>query len=532
MREQNNCKYNRIGNAGGPLKWGGWVKEFDEARVPIKASYGTRLHNAGYWDTSNVGGGMNWTTKPEIKDDYKTISNWEGAAAFGVITTSNKVKANNAIEFTTSNFYGMSAAGGNPPFGPFTVQHQEKTWGVGNLTDSYKQEHIIDLSVRIYHGHDSSSTVYDPRYFAVHHFNPGVESIVDNTRLSLQENFTTLKGADANILNSVKYNYLQASGVDVKVPSRYKHFIEETSVSDSSFTFHENDGLYTPVQLPTGAFVFSDVTFKDSVLPPIMSEKYWDVDMNRTGKLLPYRYEFLTMTIPADIGDVVPTVSEQDNGSSTVFSFRNKLIVKNYGLGYKMGDTVGISTLGVRLIAYEVSDDGSILILKALDNGENLPLSFCMKSTATIESLPRNPAFKVTTLLSSAGKDFDAYFVCAQVRAKTKCDPKPFLIKQGGNEIVRIAANFAGPTHSTQGGSTDAEAESYIDKPGGAKFDLNVGNVKSPDSTYDIFFHFHNDITMTWLACGNTAAGQPHGDSFNPTESEEQHVTIESIKLT
>ena len=528
IREQNNCSYNRIGAAGGALKWGGWVKDLDEAGVPIKASYGTRLHNAGYWNT-NAGGGMNWTTKLPTDGVYAKKSNWEGAAAFGVITTSNKVKANNAIEFTTSNFYGMSAAGGTPPFGPFTVQDQEKTWGVSNFTNSYKQEHIIDLSVRIYHGHDSSSTVYDPRYFAVHHFNPGVEFLGNDERPTEQVVFTDLIDSNNNILPSVTYDYQQASGVDVKFPSRYAQ------------EFHTEDGSpYNAVTLENGTFVFSDgtrATGSNVLSAKIMSSQYWNVETKRTGKLLPYRYGFLTMTIPADVGDPLNNaydmISEQENLELYVSALKDRLIVKNFGTGYNVGDTVGINALNIVLKVTDINAANSAITnLEVVNNGENLPLSFCMPSTSTIKDLGTNLPFKVTTLLSSAGKGFDAYFVCAQVRRKIKCDPKPFLIKQGGNEIVRIAANFAGPTHSTQGGSTDAEAESYINKPGGAKFDLNVGNVKSPDSTYDIFFHFHNDITMTWLACGNTSTGQPHGDVFNPTESEEQHVTIESIKLT
>jgi hypothetical protein len=545
MREQSNCSSNRIGEAaGGALKWGGWVKVSDDAGVPIKTKYGKRLHKAGYWNTSN-GGGMNWTTKPDMADAYKTISDWDGAAAFGVITTSNKVKANNKIEFTTSNFYGMSAAGGTPPtINSFTQltnsssQDQEKTWGVGNFTDSYKQEHIIDLSVRIYQGHDSSSTVYDPRYFAVHHFNPGVESIVNDTRLSLQENFGTLRDSNGSVLSIVKYNYQQASGVDVKVPSRYQKFTTETSgVQPDPTLFHENNKEYIPVQLPTGAFVFSDLTFTgNEVSPKIMPQKNWDVDKRRTGKLLPYKYEVLTLTIPANIKDEMPIIFKAGNGDLTVFEVKDKLIVTNRGINYQLGDIVGILELNIFLKVKKITAGGLIETLEVLDNGENLTLAFCMETSKTIKESNPDPKYKVTTLLrtgGSLGKDFEAYFVCAQVRAKAKCDPKPFLIKDTSrNEIVRIAANFAGPTHSTQDTSVRAEAESYINKPGGATFDLSVGNVKSADSTYDIFFHFHNDITMTWLACGNFSTGQPHGDTFNPTESEEQHVTIESIKLT
>ena len=104
-------------------------------------------------------------------------------------------------------------------------------------------------------------------------------------------------------------------------------------------------------------------------------------------------------------------------------------------------------------------------------------------------------------------------------------------MKKGGSEIVRIAANKAGPTHKDTGLSSLAESESYIKESSDVEFTLDP-LLKSKDSTYDIFFHFHNDITMTWLACGSSANGKPHGDLYNPTESIEQHITIESINLT
>jgi hypothetical protein len=556
-REQHNCSANRVVyEVGGPLKWGGWVPN---PSISPKPSYGGRLHEAGYWNTSSVGGGMNWTTKLTGAYEKSPQSNWEGAAAFGVITTSNKVKANESIKFTTQNLYGMSAAAGPAPrstsfgdvLGIVLAQDQTKTWGVGNLVDSYKQAHIIDLSVRIYQGHDSSSTVYDPRYFAVHHFNPGVEfldgvyrggaagsiqvndlGLVDprNIRNLLQEDFKNLKDSDGNILNSVKYNYQQASGVDIKIPSRYKDV-------------HTEGSTCQPVTLNDETYIFSDATSEGAMKnPPIMLETYWNVDPRRTGKLLPYRYEMLTLTIPADIGGYFSTsnnsmILKSQAALDRVLERKHCLIVEKSGTDYKKGDIVGISALNILLRVEEVHTDGGITKLKVINNGENLPLSFCMPNSKQIGSL--TPQHKVTTIAliaGSTGKDFDAYFVCSQVRKKIKCDPKPLIVKQNGSygdEIVRIAANKAGPTHKDTGGTAEAESESYIDEPYDVSFTLDDA-VKSADSTYDIFFHFHNDITMTWLACGAVQGenGQPHGDSNNPTESIEQHITIESISLT
>jgi hypothetical protein len=346
----------------------------------------------------------------------------------------------------------------------------------------------------------------------------------------LQEDFKNLKGTNDATLSSVKYNYQQASGVDVKVASRYAKNI------------HTEGVVYSPETLTFLDFVFSDATLAianvvdatvQDLEPPIMSEKYWNVETKRTGKLLPYLYEVPTMTIPADPGNVISTRDKQDILDEPAMKHTTTLVVESRGTGYLTGDIVGIKELNILLRV--TSTGGQVTSVVVLDNGENLPLSFCMPSkngstSSTIRTLL--PNFKVTTLVSSAGKGFEAYFVCSQVRMKTKCDPKPFIIKQNGsNEIVRIAANKAGPTHDTSTTTAIAEGASYVSETAEVEFKLDDPSVKSKDSTYDIFFHFHNDITMTWLACGHNSAGQPHGDKNNATESTEQHITIESINL-
>jgi hypothetical protein len=250
------------------------------------------------------------------------------------------------------------------------------------------------------------------------------------------------------------------------------------------------------------------------------------------------------MTIPIDTSLAYVLISnESTNLDQTALSLRDRLIVKNFGLGYKKGDIVGITELDILLeVVTTDPSNGEITGLKVKNAGENLPSSFGMplKSNgdfSLIEDLKGlTPKYKVKTIAliaGSTGKDFDAYFVCAMLKEKIKCDPKPFLIKKDGAEIVRIAVDESGPSVSTPSFTKDAEGASYVNKTKEVIFNLDgIDNIKSADSTYDIFFHFHNDITMTWLACGSSANGKPHGDFYNPTESIEQHITIESISLT
>lgn len=529
-RERNNTIANIAGHETGNLlevlKWGIWTSG--------KPFY-NRLHRFNYWDTDYGRGALAWVNIPPISDNAYVIdenANWNGAGAFGVITTSNKVRANSRIEFTTKNLYGMSPAA-HGRFSLAGYDYQDRTWGVGNFIESYKQENIADLSVRIYQGHPEHLTLYDPRYFAVHHFNEGVAFLNDkyygnqtipvNTlgqqytmvRNALKEPFKTLRNQNGVLLTNVNYIYPQASGVDVKVPSRY------------AVQFHEENNDYKPQALSIGDKLFVDAT-QDSngnLLPPLMSEKYWQVNTKRTGKLLPYKYTIPTFSIPQNFTTLV---TEESVKGQTVLDNADKLIVKSYGKNHKKGDAIGILDYGVILVVdndqLAENDPFTLSIERA---GSGIPLDFVRSTTDKIGDF--SSKFTLQTL-TGQGEGFEAYFVCSQLINTITCDPKPFLIKRDGNEINRIAANVSGPRNATTGYNAAAEGESYVADTETTAFDIPT-ILRSEDSTYDVFFHFHNDISMTWLSCGSIDRGLPFGDFNNVTESTEQYISIEGINL-
>lgn len=556
LRESGNC-YNNLagyengkGSAAGPLKWGGWTR--------FKPGY-TRLHRKRYWDASI--GAMRWTATFTSGDPYSIdpASNWNGAGAFGVITTSNKVKTNTKIEFVTKNLYGMSAAAGDVPSNalgeflglPARQRPQDQTWGVGNFIESYRQENIADLSVRIYQGHPTNLTLYDPRYFAVHHFNPGVELLYDKyygtgtipvnelgqgkprPRNYSSIEFRNIRGNNGVILDKVKYAYPQPTGVDIKVPSRYVHHLNYTF--GDSHVDNSNGQHYLPVALSVGTNVFSDGTQENGQLKPqLLPEDYWDVDTVRTGKLLPFQYYQRTLSSPAGgLGSDVDFVIEDNAKSGRVIDYPDKLIVKNFGTNYASGDTIGLSDYNLIFKVTQVDQTSrAITKLEVVYPGSGLPTNLTQPTGDIIGNFA--PRFNLSTITSAEGTGFNAYFVCTKVKALLNCDPKPYLIKSNGStgqEIVRIAAPDSGPSHPTQGPSEVAEGGSYVDKTTNVEFSIDSA-VKSKDSTYDVFFHFHNDISMTWLACGSPLSNQPHGDRNNISESTEQHITIERINLT
>ena len=556
-REFKNAKYNfagyERGNAypQGPLKWGAWTLH--------KPTY-ARLHEYNYWEQNIEGGGMFFTKEFVSNDPYKLTQqegatggeNWKGAGAFGIIGTNLKVFANTSIEFTTKSLYGMGAAAA----GNFTIQggnqEQNKTWGVSNFVESYKQENIIDLSVRIYQGHPADQTLYDPRYFAVHHFNPGVDFAFDVykgtgvipvnelgqgrpiPRNYLSVDFKDKRDNNGDLLTTVTYVYPEASGADIRIPSRWAKHIDST-VGDNADYQHAEGGTYQPVELTSYSRVFKDATaegFASTPSPPLMDEQYWLVDTKRNGKLLPYRYYAKTLGIPisnliSDDPTTVNMVAEEDVEGQPAWGHAQSLIVTNYGTGFSVDDAVGIFENDIILRVTATGEAGSVAGLSVERFGSGIPVNKTASSGDLIGSF--NPNFIISPIVG-AGEGFNGYFVSAGLQNSIQYDDKPFLIKRNGEEINRIAANEPGPKHLSTGFSSAAEPLAFIDDTATVQYTL-PDLLKSDDGSYDIFFHFHNDITMTWFACGSNLNNTPWGDRSNVAESNEQYISIEGINL-
>lgn len=539
IREFENTKNNIAGfesdiaKTGDPLKFGAWV--------PNKESY-SRLHDYDYWNIDH--GGFKWTATEYVNQRSFSNSNWRGAGAFGIITTSQKVTANTTIEFTTSNRYGMGAAAWPNRNIVAGSDGQERSWGASNFSDSYKQRNIIDLSVRIYQGHPEHLTVYDPRYFAVHHFNEGVDFLLDQYQMRgagtipvndlsavnsnfndykprnyLQEVFTSLRNSNGSYLQNVTYVYPEASGADYRVPSRWEEHTDFTAGN-----IHTENGIYHPVSIPIGLHVMRNATrdpYNNNLLPPPMDEKYWVVDTRRNGKLLPYKYHRTTLGVP------FKGIKYESNIPDTpAFNHTGALIIKNGGAGFNLNDTIGILEYNVIFKVTSVNN-GSIDSVDLINRGRDIPVSSLPNSGDLIGSF--TPKLQLRTLTGN-GTNFNGYFVAAEVYQYIECDPKPFLIKRNGNEINRIAADEPGPSHPTIGSSASAEPAAFVEKAEVTTYTIPE-ILKSTDNTYDIFFHFHNDISFTWLACGSTNDGKPHGSAYNITECAEQHITLEKINL-
>jgi hypothetical protein len=527
------------------LKWGGDIENKYNNDTTVQRSY-NQYHDYLYWNKEY--GPMKWTEG--FRESGAGFWKNKGGNAYGVITTFNTIKANERIDFSTDNIYGMGAAGwGNIPFSISNgYQHQDKTWGVSQLRDSYRQENIPDLSVRIYQQHPRDQTLFDPRTFAVHHFNPDVRYAND---LYMKDDGTTeafyrtpqlsteIDGVSSNGQN-IKYQYYYQdsfSVVDLRGMTRNaKH------INPNLGEGHENFEQYYPQNVQIDDHIFSDVVMNDTTpFGPVMAEKYWVIDSSRTGKLLPFKYRKQEVGIsipvgtkfvidgtgsPNDPAQHLDTPNFDNMPASTILG---KMCVKSKGTGYVAGDTVGLDDIVFKVETVEENSgdtQGAIKELKCISRGTGFSESQTAAHDDKFNSDTNGP-ITLGTLSTEAGEGFDAYFVSISVYYVDMIDPKPYLMKRDGEEIVRVASDVSQSTGPNTGHDAAAEAGAFVNETYGISYTLDP-TLYSDNKEYDVFFHFHNDITMTWMASQEHFHGSSPTNYIgnNQTPAHEQHITV------
>lgn len=539
--------YDTAGKKG--LKYAGDI-EFEDRR-----SYGTKLHKIAYWTReTNVRGAFGngtdgafmWAQHP----DYE-----KGGNAFGVITSFTTVNATSTIDFTTDNLYGMASSQGRSNNQTGNLKRvAAHSWGQNTLTNSFRGHNYPDLSVRIFHEHPRDQTLYDPRTMAVHHFNPdplykderftywdpehvgfnsppleGCDDIGEGRVIDPRKPRNHLKKSQQGVgdvdgesqITQFWYNQPQISGaVDFVVPSRFAYFPKPVNFppigNSSLLTQHAGfaaeataDNIFYSEIVPTGTMVFDDVTVEPSnekaLQPKIMDESFWQINTQRVGKLLPFRWYETVMGIYAvsfdrrdpnilkDDGTVVDLITNENGGlnpSSTM------TLIDGGSSGFTVGDLFGRQANNLIMQVDSIGESGSIASFSVLDPGifpSNAGNALSDKATK---------GFKGGIVLETikGEGELEWSFVNTMVYKRERIDPKPLMVKKDGASTVRIASPKILPTHPN--GSlplSESQAASFINEQHEVSFVLDQDNL-AENSAYDVFFHFHNDITMTWLS--------------------------------
>ena len=228
-----------------------------------------------------------------------------GLYAVGVIGAVCTVEAVQGVSFTTQNRIGMISW--------FRNKHWYPAWG-GSTFNRYDKFGTTDLSVRIYQAHPREDLIYDSRFFAVHHFNPGNEHGDSDFKLPADtdgDGFT-----DANCSRSLTH-------VDIRIPS-YLDFEADCNIAaDKASDPNAGFGGRTPTSAAAGSvnafrgFRYASDGRGDTIYRDVVHEKsnadandgfggvnrlipsgFWNLDLNRRGKLLPYTYKNIVLQSP------------------------------------------------------------------------------------------------------------------------------------------------------------------------------------------------------------------------------------------
>ena len=451
-----------------------------------------------------------------------------GANAVGVIAATCTVSADRKIMFETSNYLGQRAYQssktvdtggigwhlGNWGLTGQSILKKEKvttvswhpTWGGSQM--SYKDLNTTDLSVRIYHAWPRNQTIYDSRFFAVYHFNDGID--VPITDVETEKGPVVLHDGTTKEIDIQK----QLTSVDLRRPTR-----ETGECGDNNRISHD-------------CLIYSDggggILDGENPLTYLGKKENWCVDGQRRGKLLPYNYEVETIGVSHISQDqsmsteyvrfggvdqqgqpnedpLIPGVDrlpdegmragpgfmEHPDGPDSPNATEGKgvrMVITSRGQGYLVGDTINIgggSEPGV-IEVKTVAQGGVVESFETISQGFDIPVTNFFASGDFLT--PGIMGNVTTTAGESTGTGFNAYFVNAAISKFKRTDEKPQIATTTQEIQLSLAADDtalqSGPWEASQG---TREVNAQIAYP-------------SPDGKYDLFFHFHNDITHTWAA--------------------------------
>jgi hypothetical protein len=331
------------------------------------------------------------------------------AGVVGIIGAASTATAKSSIRFNADCYLGMLSWFINGAFYP--------SWGGAGGNGPHNMNTSM-LYARVYHSWPRNQTIYDPRFFAVHHFNEGFDHINNPETLS----------------------------VDTPIPSYV----------DRSRTLLKN----TEVDSSTG----------------LMAKADWPTNKQRRGKLLPYVYEYHTIGI-------------------------HNREISSAGDGYTVGDT--FTTSGGQ-------GTGVTLVAAVIGGGPGPVNSFTIAEYDDIGHGYDGADFEGENVrivpLSVTGTGFSGYVTNGIVYVRAGEDTKPEIATS--DELLQLTPN---PPLGNEG-----EVINELDEL--RSVDAQLIN-KSSDDQYDIFYHFHNDISHTF------------GDSWVFPLAWEQAVTLEVVPL-
>ena len=455
------------------------------------------------------------------------------ASAVGVIGAVCTIKSanSNSLSFNTTSAIGYQGKGAQA--GGSVVDVISFLFGIvsstpkpaadaiyywGSRQDNPQSLYTTNLHARVFGSWPRELTVYDARYFAVHHFNYGIstqsEAIpstwfkenveTDGTDVNSGINTTVPTSAPKQIYNDLGVYYPVDSIVEPEADFR-----EPTWSNFPQSGIYSGGGTYTTVHdetdnelTPPATTVYSDT--------PLRNKEHWKVNNKRRGKLLPFKYKRKTIGVGNE-GDSLKVFFSRTITDATTDSPKGWEIIGDTGQGYEEGDTfttMGGSGTGVTLRVNEVNHPGSaslgsIKSFEVIDGGKNFNRTDFMKlfkddgNEFSFSDANKSSSVKLYAV-SVKGTGFEGWITKGKVIETQETVAKPPYVGQ----------TLASPPTWDQ---------SFL-KIGGQVTNMTIPEDKvSSDGKYDVFMFFHNDIGHTFMYA------QDYG-SF--TNSYEQYISL------
>jgi hypothetical protein len=368
----------------------------------------------------------------------------DAADCVGIITSRATIGTN-----LTNLICTLEQTRGLPVYTPNTQGQEFCQWGAKNQDIQNVGSEM--LFARVFEAWPETQTLFDARYFAVMHFNPGL----------------LLTNADTELFeyDSVEYlRYKTDTTVDLKIPT-LKGTGEDTTAWD---------------EIPLNSKIASDGAKRpgSTEYEELAPYDLWRVSTVRRGMLLPFNYASLTIGI--DAASIIAVKSIGEPG------------VEQRGTGFEIGDTLtfqGGSGSGAQIRVAEIDvDTGAILSWTVVDNGKDyLAGDFVSKGWSSKQG---EGGFSVPQLIAvpDAGVTGKDAYIAAPFGAmylKDETDEAPNTSQNAPVKISKVS-----PRVEEDPAGRDENNTSSVALP-------LYGANGSETKFYDVFLHYHNDITST-----------------------------------
>lgn len=344
--------------------------------------------------------------------------------AFGIIGAACSVTFSSKIQFITDNFIGMQ------PW--FLSNFLYNSWGRGD----YNGRHTTQLSVRAFHAWPKEQTIYDSRFFSVHHFNEGVER--------------------QDPLSADEAEKVRVSGAILDVD------------------------LLEVLSPPVGSKISSDTDIFESGVSTI-----------RRGKLLPFKYQYKTLGVGPYvqiIPDDIPPEKISDPLGLTAQD--TNILIKSSGENYSESDRFilsGGNGDGALLKPVLGGDNNGVVGFEIVHSGHSY-----VKENFLVGDTVLNSSTESDIIIRESGENVAGQGLTAIVVGGTVVNSE-VLTDERPKEIFFRKLSPDPPTDGGLNQIADSDYEITV----GFGDDIPE-SYKSSNGKYDLFFYFHNDISHTW----------------------------------